>query len=257
MPRFTKLIKKFFRYKLNTAFTAGSLIAVAVFLAAYFGFIKPVFAENKIAKEENVETETIVKAKNEGLKIEIISETEKAQTKEKIFVTDKKPEVPVKKEEEPKQKPKPVTAKSKSVSANNSNPNNPSSVPTHAPTVSIFESEVANLINLERQKVGLNIVSTNFTLVQAARNKSADMLAKDYFAHRTPEGKTDFEFASELGYHYSKIGSNLAWGYTSPEQLVKDWMNSPSHRANILRQGVDEIGIASAGKYCTMIVASD
>jgi uncharacterized protein YkwD len=107
------------------------------------------------------------------------------------------------------------------------------------------------LINRERTRRGLVRLRANRTLARAARGHASDMVANRYFSHDTPSGVDFFTRVKSAGYraHSSAgllVGENLAWGsgvLASPEQIVRAWMRSPGHRANILRPGFREIGL--------------
>jgi hypothetical protein len=76
--------------------------------------------------------------------------------------------------------------------------------------------------------------------------KAKDMIAKQYFAHKSPDGITVSDLANIHGYAYSLIGENSALGdFVSSRDVLNGWMNSPGHRANILKKGYTEIGVAA------------
>lgn len=102
-------------------------------------------------------------------------------------------------------------------------------------------------------------LKVNPVLVKAAQNKADDMAAKGYFSHVTPEGKTPWQWISEAGYNYVYAGENLAVNFTESEDVNKAWLNSPTHRANIVNTKFTEIGIATAeglynGRKATYVV---
>lgn len=119
------------------------------------------------------------------------------------------------------------------------------------------ESAILNLVNSTRKDNGLGAVTYNSKLEQVAQAKAADMNNQNYFAHTNPEGKSDFSFASDAGYKYKWIGSNIAKGdFSSVSAVFTAWMNSPEHKANILGvQGV-EIGYAQCGQYFSFFIAA-
>lgn len=82
-------------------------------------------------------------------------------------------------------------------------------------------------------------------LVKAAQAKADDMVKSGYFAHRSPEGKNMWSF---IGHSANIIdaGENLAKGFSDTEKLTIAWMNSPTHRANILEKDFTKTGIALA-----------
>jgi hypothetical protein len=76
------------------------------------------------------------------------------------------------------------------------------------------------------------------------------MLARQYFAHNTPDGATPWTFIKATGYSYITAGENLAIDFSEAESVQSAWMNSPGHRANILNSNFKEIGIGIAkGKF--------
>lgn len=114
----------------------------------------------------------------------------------------------------------------------------------------ITVSNIINLTNESRRQYGLNGLKENSILDQAAQAKADDMLAKGYFAHNTPDGKTPWDFIISAGYSYIMAGENLAVNFTEAENVETAWMNSPGHRANILNKSFEEIGIGiSQGVY--------
>lgn len=123
------------------------------------------------------------------------------------------------------------------------------------PVVPAFSSAITpeniiNLTNQSRLQFGQSILTENSILDKAAQAKADDMLAKGYFAHVTPEGKTPWSFITTAGYNYLIAGENLAVNFTEAENVETAWMNSPGHRANILNKDFQEIGIGiSQGDY--------
>jgi len=97
-------------------------------------------------------------------------------------------------------------------------------------------------VNLERAQQGLSVLEINTLLNQAAQGHTDDMLARAYYAHESPEGTTPHERITATGYSAQLSAENIAKGQFSVEQVMDDWMNSPSHRANILEPDFEEIG---------------
>ena len=119
-------------------------------------------------------------------------------------------------------------------------------------TVSDFEKRVWELVNSERAKYGLQPLTLSKTLSDGARMKSKDMHDNRYFSHTSPTYGSPFDMMRSLGITYRTAGENIAMGYASPEAVVKAWMNSKGHRANILSASYTEIGvgyIADGGYY--------
>jgi hypothetical protein len=117
-------------------------------------------------------------------------------------------------------------------------------------TAEIYSSVVTSSTNFDRNQYNLLTLSVNPLLEEAAKEKAADMAAKGYFAHNSPEGLTPWYWISKAGYNYVYAGENLAVDFTDSNDVVQAWMNSPGHRANILNDHYTEIGVATAqGEY--------
>lgn len=110
---------------------------------------------------------------------------------------------------------------------------------------SISETDLINLVNNQRASNGLPALSEDSALDDAARRKAADMFAKNYWAHYAPDGQTSpWGFIRAAGYNYIFAGENLAKGFTDPNSVVNAWMNSSTHRDNILSSKYREVGFA-------------
>lgn len=104
--------------------------------------------------------------------------------------------------------------------------------------------EVLRLVNEERAALHLGPLRRSPLLDAAADVRAQDMAARDYFAHISPDGVTPGDQVLAAGYQALLCGENIASGYSSARDVVKAWMSSPSHRANILEPRYREIGIA-------------
>jgi len=116
--------------------------------------------------------------------------------------------------------------------------------PTTAQFAIVTSSNLINLTNQERISLGLNTLKISDKLVRAAEEKARDMLNKNYFAHTSPEGTTPWHWLEKNGYNYIAAGENLAKNFNDSKFLHKAWMNSPSHKENIINNKYQEIGIA-------------
>ncbi len=131
-------------------------------------------------------------------------------------------------------------------------------IPSVSSTVISFESEVVRLVNAERSKTGLAPLTQDWQLSRVARYKSQDMKDLGYFSHTSPTYGSPFEMMKSFGITYSTAGENIAKGYSTPEDVVKAWMNSPGHRANILNSSYTHIGVGyvAQGGYWTQMFIS-
>jgi uncharacterized YkwD family protein/spore coat assembly protein SafA len=108
------------------------------------------------------------------------------------------------------------------------------------------ENEVARLVNAERAKAGLPALKINWQLSRVARHKSADMAERGYFSHYSPTYGTPFHMMENFGLRFSAAGENIAYGQRTPAEVMRDWMNSPGHRNNIMSRSYTEIGVGLA-----------
>lgn len=107
------------------------------------------------------------------------------------------------------------------------------------------EAAVVSLTNAERAKQGCKPLRIDSRLVVAARKHSADMAANNYFDHTSRNGDSPWKRMEDAGYT-SPGAENIAKGYPTAAAVVKGWMNSPGHRANILNCGLRAIGVGMA-----------
>lgn len=97
--------------------------------------------------------------------------------------------------------------------------------------------------NQERTSQGLPPLHYNDKLAAAACNKGQDMFTYNYWAHYRPgDGTAPWHFIKQSGYQYEYAGENLAQGFLFSDAVVQGWMNSPTHRANIMRPEYDDVG---------------
>lgn len=106
----------------------------------------------------------------------------------------------------------------------------------------ITKSSLVRLINQERLSSGLRLLTENKKLNEAAYLKAKDIIEKDYFAHRSPEGLDPWYWFSKAGYNYKYAGENLAIGFLDSEDVYRAWFESPSHRSNIVNPLYEEVG---------------
>ncbi|MBM4764459.1 SafA/ExsA family spore coat assembly protein [Bacillus sp. B15-48] len=114
-----------------------------------------------------------------------------------------------------------------------------------------IENQVIQLTNQERAKHGLKPLAADWQLSRVARYKSVDMRDKNYFQHNSPTYGTPFDMIKSFGITYRSAAENIAAGQRTPQEVVKAWMESPGHRANILNGNYTHIGVghASGGSY--------
>ncbi len=116
--------------------------------------------------------------------------------------------------------------------------------PNQATLTSKIVDNLYRLTNETRIANGLEPLEINPELTLAAQRKVDDMITKGYFAHITPENKYPWQFIDSSKYPFSYMGENLAMDFSSAEVVQSAFMNSPSHRGNILNPKYKDIGIA-------------
>jgi len=99
--------------------------------------------------------------------------------------------------------------------------------------------------NVQRNDNDFPPLDHSTVLDDIAARRANDMFEKQYFAHISPSGAGAESTAKEAGYDYLALGENLAMGnFKDDADLLRAWMNSPGHRANILDPHYLEIGVA-------------
>lgn len=123
----------------------------------------------------------------------------------------------------------------------------------------ITDAQLLSKINLIRRQNGLSPLIINGKLSYAASLKANDMLQKNYWSHFSPTGASPWYFIANSNYRYVYAGENLAKGYTNTDEVFNAWMNSESHKNNILSRSYTETGFAVVsgnfqGQNSTIIV---
>jgi uncharacterized protein YkwD len=108
----------------------------------------------------------------------------------------------------------------------------------------VDSQSLLDLHNEARQQQGLGDLTLNSKLVFSAQNKAEAMLGTNCWDHYCPDGKSPWEFFDAAGYDYVYAGENLAEGFSDNNKVFNAWMNSKTHKDNILRSDFQEIGIA-------------
>ncbi len=124
-----------------------------------------------------------------------------------------------------------------------------------------IRADLRECANRERRKVGLGPLGDDPALDAAAQAHALDMKQRNYFEHDTPGGKSPFDridaalvsLGSLLGLDrlstFDWMGENIARGFADADATCEGWMNSPGHKANILRPQFDAIGTGWVDGY--------
>lgn len=114
--------------------------------------------------------------------------------------------------------------------------------------------------NRARASQGLKALTLNSQLSKAAELKVLDMFNAQYWSHTSPSGTTPWHWFGEVGYAYADAGENLAKNFTTSDGVMAAWLQSPTHRANVLKEGYTEVGFAimngTLSGYDTSIVVA-
>lgn len=114
--------------------------------------------------------------------------------------------------------------------------------------------------NDERRSNNLEPLILNDRLNNAATEKANDMLSKGYWSHDSPDGTKPWAWVEKNSYSYQEAGENLAKNFTTAGSTISAWMNSPTHRENVLNPNYQEVGFATVdgemnGEPTTITVA--
>ncbi len=104
-----------------------------------------------------------------------------------------------------------------------------------------WTQQVVDLVNAERKKAGLRELAISDGAASAAQVRANEITRS--FSHTRPNGSSFGTALNEAGVSYTGCGENIAYGQNSPQAVMNQWMNSASHRANILNSQFTAIGV--------------
>jgi len=106
--------------------------------------------------------------------------------------------------------------------------------------------KTVELVNKQRKQLGVKELILDAELSAIAKAKAQDMAKNNYFDHKSPIYGTVDEMLKKFNYKWTAYGENIARGYIAPESVVKEWMISPTHRANIENNNFTHVGTGYA-----------
>jgi hypothetical protein len=117
-----------------------------------------------------------------------------------------------------------------------------------------------NQTNVYRQENGIGKLQLNEKLEKAAYLKAQDMFAKQYWSHDSPDGVQPWKWFGDVGYNYDEAGENLAKNFSTTNGVMTAWIDSPTHKANIIKKEYKDVGFAVVSgmlenKPATLVVA--
>lgn len=126
-------------------------------------------------------------------------------------------------------------------------------------TGTVYPAVLTDLTNQDRAIAGIPQLAWNGNLEKAAKLKAEDMIKNGYFAHTSPSGITPWFWLQQANYNFIYAGENLAVDFTESANVENAWLNSPTHRANVLSSRFTEIGIIALdgffeGRNTTFVV---
>ena len=116
-------------------------------------------------------------------------------------------------------------------------------------------SEIVSLTNNIRVENHLPPLVLNPKLVEAAVNKANDIIKNNYWAHVSPTGVTPWNWINNTGYRYLSAGENLARGYGNSQNVMLAWLDSPTHKRNLLSAKFCQIGVAVEDNIVVQMMA--
>jgi hypothetical protein len=111
--------------------------------------------------------------------------------------------------------------------------------------VSIASNVLIDLANETREASKVPLLERNKKLDRAAMAKIDHMVSNKYFSHNSPNGVTPWYFINKVGYIFIYAGENLAMDFTDSWEVQNAWLNSPTHKANLLNSNFKDIGIST------------
>ena len=108
----------------------------------------------------------------------------------------------------------------------------------------ISQDDLYTLTNDARTTNGVGKLQASSKLEAVAQLKLADMFQNNYFAHTSPVGIEPWHWFDKANYDYRIAGENLAMSFMSSDEVLKAWLNSETHRKNLLLSSFQEVGLA-------------
>lgn len=136
-------------------------------------------------------------------------------------------------------------------------------VPVPIPVPTMSQAPVRNLststapdtsFHAQLNAVRRQPIAFNAQLSAVARRHAADMQARGYFDHVSPEGARSQDRAAAAGISNCGIGENIAQGQKSWTEVFTAWMNSGGHRRNMLNPRMASYGLGQAGDYWVLML---
>ncbi|SFR43159.1 CAP domain-containing protein [Litoreibacter janthinus] len=130
----------------------------------------------------------------------------------------------------------------------------PPATPVSSDATAATRADIGTLLNAARAQNGLPPLTANAQLAAAARAHAQDMARSGFFSHTGSDGSKPSKRVGAQGYNFCYVAENIAQGWSSPDQVMQGWMDSPGHRTNNLSREAREYGAARAdGDYWVLV----
>lgn len=117
-------------------------------------------------------------------------------------------------------------------------------------------ADFVELMNEHRVDIGCPTLEWHQPTAGVAQAHSADMIARDFFAHTNPDGDSPFDRLTAAGIDYGMAAENIAYGYPDAASVLQAWLDSPGHRANIENCSLSQHGVGLADTHWTHLFAN-
>jgi uncharacterized protein YkwD len=113
--------------------------------------------------------------------------------------------------------------------------------------------QFVQMMNTHRMSVGCSPLAWNESVAAVAQSHSQDMVARGFFDHTNPSGKSARDRLEDAGIPWSSYGENIAAGYNSGAAVLNGWLDSPGHRSNIENCTHTEHGVGLVSGHWTHV----
>jgi uncharacterized protein YkwD len=114
--------------------------------------------------------------------------------------------------------------------------------------------EFIRLVNARRHSIGCPELKWDDRIAAVAQRHSRDMIQRNFFSHRNPDGKDPFQRLKEADLHFSEAAENIASGPKTGKEAYEIWLTSPSHRRNMLNGRYTRQGVGRSKSHWTEIL---
>ncbi len=107
----------------------------------------------------------------------------------------------------------------------------------------VDSNSIVYLHNRERAKYNLPSLILDSKLIKSALSKAHAMMESNCWSHYCPDNTSPWKYFQEAGYEYQVAGENLAEGFYDNQTMMKAWMNSKTHKENVIKPEFTEMGV--------------